>query len=523
MPSVIDIQVANKLFASVAEEMGIVLARAAFSANIKERRDFSCALFDGRGRLVAQASHIPVHLGSMPATLAFVLDTLPPGPGDIVVTNDPFGGGSHLPDITVVRGVFPPGATAPLFYVVNRAHHADVGGRLPGSMGLCRTIDEEGVCIPPTHLVRAGKPNDAFLSRFLGQVRNPAERLGDLRAQQAALLRGEERLVDLAARLGDPASLIDGLIDYAERLMAAAIAEIPDGTYEFTDHLDDDGGAGGSQPRITAICTIEGGRVVVDFRRSSDQVASPLNAVRSVTVSATMYVFQCLLGDDYPINAGSQRPIAVLTRPGSIVDAVPPAAVAAGNVETSQRIVDVLLGALAQAIPDRIPAASCGSMNNITIGGRTPDGAEFTYYETIGGGMGGRPTSPGLAGIHTHMTNTMNTPVEALEHAYPLQVTHYGLRRGSGGAGCQPGGDGIVRGYRFLSHATVSLLTERRRTAPYGLAGGQPGRPGANILVRRGKKGKKIPGKTSFEVNPGDRLVIMTPGGGGWGKPGQIP
>ncbi len=529
-PSVIDIQVANKLFASVAEEMGIVLARAAFSANIKERRDFSCAVFDGRGQLVAQASHIPVHLGAMPATLAHVLATLPPGPDEVVVTNDPFGGGSHLPDITLVRGVFPPGADTPLFYVVNRAHHADVGGRSPGSMGLCRTIDEEGVRIPPTLLVAKGETNQAFLNNFLGQVRTPAERLGDLRAQQAALARGEKRLLELARRLGDPTPLVTGLLDYGERLMRAAIRAIPDGTYGFTDFLDDDGRSAQPVP-ISVECTVTGDMAVVDFSRSADQVASPLNAVRPVTVSAVMYVFQCLLGlaargpgtaGDYPINGGSQRPITVRTRPGSIVDAAPPAAVAAGNVETSQRIVDALLGALAQAIPERIPAASCGSMNNIAIGGRTDDGAEFTYYETIGGGMGGRPNGPGLSGVHTHMTNTMNTPVEALEHAFPFQITHYRLRRNSGGQGLHPGGDGIVRGYRFLCPATVSLLTERRRTAPYGLAGGAAGRPGKNILVRNSSHSgqtRRLPGKTTVEVNRGDRLVLHTPGGGGWGAP----
>ncbi len=524
-PSAIDIQVANKLFASVAEEMGIVLARAAFSANIKERRDFSCAVFDGRGRLVAQASHIPVHLGAMPATLEQVLATLPPGPGDVVVTNDPFGGGSHLPDITLVRGVFSPGADTPLFYVVNRAHHADVGGLLPGSMGLCRTIDEEGVRIPPTLLARQGRTDQAFLDRFLGQVRNPEERLGDLRAQQAALARGEERLLELARRLGDPEPLVNGLLDYAERLMRAAIAAIPDGTYGFTDFLDDDG-RGGRPVEVSVECAISGDTAVVDFSRSAGQVESPLNTVRPVTVAAVMYVFQCLLGlaaggHDYPVNNGSQRPVTVRTRPGTIVDAVPPAAVAAGNVETSQRIVDALLGALAQAIPERIPAASCGSMNNIAIGGRTEDGTAFTYYETIGGGMGGRPAGPGLSGIHTHMTNTMNTPVEALERDFPFQITHYRLRRDSGGRGLHPGGDGIVRGYRFLAPATVSLLTERRRTAPYGLAGGSPGRPGKNILVRRGTKGrqKKLPGKVTLDVGPGDRVVIHTPGGGGWGTP----
>ncbi len=516
MPSVIDIQVHNKIFASVAEEMGIVLARSAFSSNIKERRDFSCAVFDSRGRLCAQASHIPVHLGSMPATLAHILRRTPPAPGDVIVTNDPYAGGSHLPDITVAQAVCI--GDRPAFYVVNRAHHADVGGRLPGSMGLCRTIDEEGVLIPPTHLVRAGLENKEFLDDFLGRVRNPGERLGDLRAQLAALRRGQQRLTELADRHADLKESIDGLLQYAERLMRSVIADIPDGTYSFCDFLDNDGMGGTEKLAIAVDITVRGDGAVVDFSRSADQVASPVNAVESVTTSAMIYVFQCLLGDDFPINHGSYQPLRLVSRPGSIVNARHPAAVAAGNVETSQRIVDVLLGALGQAMPDRIPAASCGSMNNVAIGGRHMSGGEFTYYETIGGGMGGHGRGPGLSGIHTHMTNTMNTPVEALEHSYPFQITHYGLRPASGGNGRGRGGAGIVRGYRFLSEATVSLLTERRRTAPYGLCGGNPGKRGENILIRNGEKGKKIPGKTTCQVFPGDRLVIKTPGAGGWGK-----
>ncbi len=514
---VIEVEVFNKLFASIAEEMGIVLARSAFSPNIKERRDFSCALFDRRGELVAQAAHIPVHLGAMPRSLEAILADLTLGPGDVAIANDPFRGGSHLPDITVARAVCDP-AGAPLFYVVNRAHHADVGGSAPGSMGLAATIAEEGVCIPPTLLVHQGEPNRAFLDHFLARVKNPAERERDLRAQTAALSRGQARLADLVAKYSAPrlVAVIEGLKAYAERLMRHAIAELPDGVYHYTDFLDDDG-VGRHPVPIALTLTITGETAIADFSASADQVASPLNTVAPVALSATLYAFQCLMGEGYPINHGSCRPIRLITRPGSIVDARPPAAVAAGNVETSQRLVDVLFGALAQAAPQRIPAASCGSMNNVAIAGPHPESGHYAYYETIGGGMGGRPQAPGLSGVHTHMTNTMNTPIEALEHAYPLRVEHYGLNRGSGGRGKWQGGEGIVRSYRFLAEAEVALLTERRRLAPYGLAGGGSGGRGENVLIREGKR-QRLPGKVNLTAQAGDLLRVKTPGGGGWGE-----
>lgn len=514
---IIDIEVFNKLFSSVAEEMGIILTRASFSSNIKERRDFSCAVFDGHGRLIAQASHIPVHLGSMPKTLEAVIGRIDLAPGDIIITNDPFQGGSHLPDITLIEAVFEKEHPQPAFYVANRAHHADVGGISPGSMGLHRTIAQEGVLIPPTYLFQANQENTKFFNDFLARVRNPEERRGDLRAQQAALSRGRQRLTDMLHRYGrfQLTAVTQALIGYGRRLMATTIASIPDGIYSFTDFLDNDGTSQLPVP-IAVTITISGSHALVDFTKAADQIPSPLNTVASVTASATIYAFMCLTGDGPPINHGSYQPISILTRPGTIVDALPPAAVAAGNVETSQRLVDVLFGALAQALPDRIPAASCGSMNNIAIGGDLPNGGHFTYYETIGGGMGARPGLDGLSGIHTHMTNTMNTPIEALEHSFPFIITRYGLRRGSGGKGQKKGGDGIVRGYRFLTAAEVSLLSERRSTRPYGLAGGEKGKEGSNILISRGK-GKKIPGKTHFRVFPGDIVEIRTPGGGGFG------
>jgi len=522
MHDIIEVEVFNKLFSSIAEEMGIILARSSFSANIKERRDFSCAIFDAGGDLVAQAAHIPVHLGAMPMTLAAVLSELKTRPGDIVITNDPYRGGSHLPDITLIEPVFgissdisPP---SPLFYVVNRAHHADVGGKNPGSMGLADSLADEGYVIPPTLLNAAGTVNHVFLKDFLQNVRNPFERLGDLRAQVASLARGRFRLHEIMHKypLAHIYTILEQLKNYAERLLRNVIKDLPDGLYSFTDFMDDDGR--GSKPLpITVDLTINNVDIIADFSRSAAQTHTPLNTVRSVVMSATAYVFQCLVGDGHPINQGSYRPLKIITRPGSIVDAKNPAPVAAGNVETSQRIVDVLLGALAKAVPGLIPAASSGTMNNIAIGGRNSlTGVEFSYYETIGGGMGGRPGMDGLSGIHTHMTNTMNTPIEALEHAYPLLVEQYALRRGSGGAGLHRGGDGITRSYRFLDNALVSLLSERRKLEPYGLAGGKNGLRGENILVKE-KREKRLGGKEVFEAQAGDQLVIRTPGGGGWG------
>jgi N-methylhydantoinase B len=521
MHDIVEVEVFNKLFSSIAEEMGIILSRASFSSNIKERRDFSCAIFDVRGDLAAQAAHIPVHLGAMPLTLAAVLAEMKLRPGDLVITNDPYRGGSHLPDITLIEPFFAAAhnLAAPLFYLVNRAHHADVGGINPGSMGLAASLAEEGVVIPPTLLHEQGIVNASFLDTFLRCVRNPEERLGDLRAQTASLNRGRQRLTDMLQRY--PAShvfsVLTDLKQYAERLMRRVIKEIPDGTYSHTDYLDDDGTGSGPVP-ITVDLSVRDSAIIADFSRSGAQVYSPVNTVRSVVVSTTAYVFQCLVGEGHPVNQGTYRPLQVITRTGSIVDAEKPAPVAAGNVETSQRIVDVLLGALALAVPALIPAASNGSMNNIAMGGTAgATGREFSYYETIGGGMGARPTMDGLSGIHTHMTNTMNTPIEALEHTYPLLVEQYSLRRGSGGKGLHRGGDGIVRAYRFLDKTRVSLLTDRRKMAPYGLAGGEKGLRGTNELVRNRKK-KKLKGKVVFEAEADDLLVIRTPGGGGWGR-----
>lgn len=523
MHDIIETEVFNKLFNSIAEEMGIILARSSFSSNIKERRDFSCAIFDAGGDLVAQAAHIPVHLGAMPMTLAAVLAAMNLRPGDMVITNNPYKGGSHLPDITLIEPVFlsshHSAPATPLFYVVNRAHHADVGGINPGSMGLAGSLTEEGYVISPTLLYAQGVYNETFMLDFLDKVRSPAERLGDLRAQTASLARGKMRLQEILCKypVEHVFSVLNQLKDYAERLMQGVIRQLPNGKYSFTDYLDDDGHGSAPVP-IKLDLIVSDKSIIADFSRSGSQVSTSINTVKSVVMSATAYAFQCLVGDGYPVNQGSYRPLAIKTRPGTVVDAISPAPVAAGNVETSQRIVDVLLGALAAAIPDRIPAASSGSMNNIAIGGKNNHGRpDYSYYETIGGGMGGRPSMAGLSGIHTHMTNTMNTPIEALEHSFPLLVENYGLRHGSGGNGLYKGGHGIIRSYRFLEKAQVSLLSERRKLAPYGLAGGQSGKTGCNELIRN-KKRQKMGGKIVFEAAAGDLLIIKTPGGGGWGR-----
>ncbi|WP_456434457.1 hydantoinase B/oxoprolinase family protein [Thermosulfuriphilus sp.] len=507
----VEISIFDRLFSAVAEEMGIVLRKSAFSANIKERRDFSCAICDVQGRLVAQAAHIPVHLGAMPATMAALLNSLQFAPADVVITNDPYAGGTHLPDITLVKPVFWKGE-GPVFFLLVRAHHADVGGKTPGSMPLATHISEEGVLIRPQYLLRQGRLNEGFLSWFLGQVRNPAERRGDLTAQQAALSRGEMRLEEMIRRYGIETLLsrVESLLHHAQTIMEATLADIPDGHYFFEDCLDDDG-LGRDPVRIKARVSIDGCRAVVDLSDSDPAAKTGINAVSSVTSAAVYYVFLSLAPEEMPINAGALKPIRVITHPNTVVDAQYPSPVAAGNVETSQRIVDVILGALAQAIVERIPAASCGSMNNVAMGFKG-----LTYYETIGGGMGGRFGAPGLSGVHTHMTNTLNTPIEALEQTYPLLVERYQLRDRSGGRGRFRGGDGIIRAYRFLQPAQITVLSERRRFSPYGLANGGSGRRGRNVFIRQGKK-KILPGKVHLEALPGDILEIHTPGGGAWG------
>lgn len=516
----IELELFRHLLVSIAEEMGVVLRKTSYSANIKERRDYSCAVYDARGEAVAMGDHMPVHLGAMPLSVRAAIDAFDLQAGDVALANDPFRGGTHLPDITAVAPVFTHGSARgrrPAFYLANRAHHADVGGMSPGSMPLAREMFQEGIRIPPVLIQRQGKIDRALLDLLLANVRTPVEREGDLMAQLAAIHRGETRLRELVAKQGEARVVrnMREIQDYSARMMQAAIRKLPRGTYRFEDCLDNDG-ITDAPVWIRVAVTIANGRAVVDFTGSAPQVQGSVNANFAVTLAATMYVFRCLIEDDVPFTAGILRPIHVIAPEGSVVNALPPAAMAAGNVETSQRITDVLLGALAQAVPDRIPAASSGTMNNLSFGGGSARSA-FAYYETIAGGMGASAHADGASAIHTHMTNSWNTPIEAFEHQFPLRITGYRIRRGSGGAGLHRGGDGIVREFEFLVPAEVTLLSDRRARGPWGLAGGASGKPGRNTLLRAGRS-RKLPGKTRFEAKPGDVLRIETPGGGGYGK-----
>jgi N-methylhydantoinase B len=496
----VTLQVMLGALRSACDEMGATLVRSAHSANIKERRDSSTALFDPGGRMVMQAEHIPVHLGSMPDAVAAVLDE-PSAPGDLWILNDPFRGGTHLPDITLISPIYV--GSDHVGFAASRAHHADVGGPTPGGMPAgSRRLDEEGVVIPPT------RADEALLARIAAEMRNPAERLADLRAQRAANLTGERRVAELAARHGldELRAGMSEILDYAERRTRASLAEMPDGSYEAEDVLE--AGLDGSRDatlRLTA--TIEGDALVLDFSGTDPQVDGNLNCPRSVTRSAAFFAVRVLADPDAPPSAGAHRPIEVRVPEGCILNARPPAAVAAGNVETSSRTADLVLEALAGAVP--APAQGQGTMNNLTLAG-----AAFTYYETVGGGQGGCPDAAGPSAVHVAMSNTLNTPVEALETEYPLRVRELALRRDSGGAGRHPGGDGIVREIEALEPMRFTLITERRRHAPRGRAGGADGAPGRNLL-----NGAELPPKAAGELDPGDRLRLETPGGGGYGAP----
>jgi len=504
------LEVFKNRLVSVAEEMGIVLQRTAFSPNIKERKDLSCAVFSSKGELLAQAEHIPVHLGSMSLAVREALKKVSMEEGDMVILNDPYSGGTHLPDITLVSPVYFRGE--PLFFVASRAHHSDIGGSAPGSMALSSSLFQEGLVIPPIRIVERGSIRKDVVEFILRNVRTPEERQGDLTAQIMANRVGVRRLKELLEIYGR-----EEMLEYcrAERLMRKVIGSMRDGVYRFEDFLEDDGFSR-RDIAIRVSIRIAGDEAEIDFSESDPQVEGSLNAVRSVTVSSVYYVFRCLLPEDAPTNEGCFKPIKIKTKRGTVVDAEFPAAVAGGNVETSQRIVDVVLGALSKVLPDFIPAASQGTMNNITIGGINPfTGERFTYYETIGGGTGAWAGGDGENAVHSHMTNTMNTPVEALEHAYPVLIREYSVRRGSGGAGRRRGGDGAVREMEFLTDVEVSVLSERRRIPPYGLFGGKPGAVGRNWVIRGGRAEEK-PGKFSIRLSRGDVLRIETPGGGGY-------
>src|ERR1700754_3172594 len=511
------LEIYRALFTSVAEEMGVALRRTAFSPNIKERRDYSCAVFEANGRVIAQGDHMPVHLGSMPMAVAAALKEIKFAPGDVVALNDPFAGGTHLPDVTLVMPVVK--ARRILFYVANRAHHADIGGATPGSMGLATDIYGEGIRISPIRIVPGGTLDVDTMKLLLANVRGNEERRGDFDAQIGSLKTGSIRLLEIIERRGEREAVeyAAQLINYSARLMRHTIASIPDGTYSAEDFLDSDGVTDSLVP-IAVRVVIRGDNATVDFSGSAPQVSGAINAVEAITVSAVSYVFRCLIVDEVPASAGLMEPIKVIAPRGTVVNANPPASVAGGNVETSQRIVDVLFKALAQALPERIPAASQGTMNNLTIGGidnRT--GREFSYCETVAGGMGARPKRDGMSGVHTHMTNSLNTPAEALEYAYPLRVREYRLRRDSGGSGVHRGGDGVIREIETLVKSRMSLLADRRKRGPYGLQGGEAGATGANEIIRDGIT-QELAAKGSHELEAGDRVRIETPGGGGWGK-----
>ena len=517
------LEVFKNRFATVAEEMGVTLTHTAFSPNIKERRDLSCAVFDHRGEMIAQAAHIPVHLGSMPLSVQAAIRAADQRggfqPGDMYMLNDPFQGGTHLPDITLVAPSFAPEGGSPAFFVANRAHHADVGGMAAGSMPLSTSLFQEGMIIPPVRLVRDNALVPDVLELVLANVRTPAERRGDFNAQIMANTIGVRRLDEMIAAHGPDTVAFYGaaLMDYSERITRQTIRDIPDGRYRFSDFLDSDG-LGTANIAISLVLTVEGDTATLDFSESADQVHGSVNAVRAITLSAALYVFRALCLRDLPANAGCLRPLTVVTRPGSVLDARFPAAVAGGNVETSQRIVDVILGALAQAMPHRVPAASQGTMNNMAMGGdHGLDALPYAYYETLAGGMGGSPVGPGESAIHSHMTNTLNTPVEALEYAYPFRVREYSIRDHSGGRGLHPGGNGLVRELELLARSEITVLSERRDHPPFGIQGGQPGTPGRNRIIQGGQP-MDMPDKFHARLEPGDRVRIETPGGGGWGE-----
>ena len=508
---------------SIAEEMGAALRRSSISPNIKERRDYSCAIFDDEGRVIAMGDHMPVHLGSMPMSVASAIHTCVLNPGDIVILNDPYAGGSHLPDITMVMPVFASTGNSAAFYVATRAHHSDVGGMFAGSMGPAREIFQEGIRIPPIHIVRSGTIQTDVLKLILLNVRTPVEREGDLAAQMGACRIGEQRLLQLCERFTPRylRYLCDQLLNYSERLVRAEIRSLASGEYVAEDFLDDDG-VSPDRIRISVSLRVDpiAETLEIDFAGTSNQVKGSVNAVRAITLSACLYVLRCLLPNGSPTTAGTLRPLRLITPQGSVVDAEPPAAVAGGNVETSQRIVDTILRAMAQAAPDRIPAASAGTMSNLTIGGvdartRLP----FTYYETIAGGMGAGSFRDGTSGVHTHMTNSLNTPIEALEFAYPLRMKHYGYRPGSGGSGMFRGGVGLIREFELLNDSQVTLLADRQRSAPYGLRGGSPGALGRVTARLPGETiSSSLTAKSSQYLPAGTILRIETPGGGGWGS-----
>jgi N-methylhydantoinase B len=519
----VTLEVIRNALAAVCEEMNATLVRTGYSPNIKERRDCSCALFDADGEMISQAENMPVHLGAMPFSVAAAVDRFPPEtlqPGDAVLLNDPYRGGAHLPDLTLVTPVFAGGEL--VAFAANRAHHADVGGAHAGSVAADSTeIYQEGLRLPPVKLFEAGDPNEAVFDIILANVRTPDERRGDLRAQEAANETGRERFAELVESYGRETVRVAlaEIKDYSERRMRAEIDELPDSTCEFADVLESDGRGTEDLP-VRAAVTIDGDEVGVDFEGTAPQTAGPINAVFAVTASATYYAVRCVTDPDIPPNEGCYRPVTIEAPEGTIVNPEPPAAVVGGNLETSQRVTDVVLGAFGRAVPERVTAAGQGTMNNVTFGGTDPrDGEPYAFYETQGGGFGGRAGRDGMDGVHVHMSNTMNTPVEVLETAYPLRVVRYALREDSGGPGEFRGGLGLRRDIEVRDHeTTLSLLAERHRTTPYGLAGGETGASGGAVLNPDGEA-DPLPSKTTRTLPAGTVVSVRTPGGGGYGDP----
>ncbi|MGA0333212.1 MAG: hydantoinase B/oxoprolinase family protein [Kiritimatiellia bacterium] len=521
-----ELAVIQQLFAAIPEEMGAVLGRTAYSSNIKERRDYSCALFNAEGELLVQAAHIPVHLGAMPRSVEAVLTDFPVlQAGDVVMLNDPFRGGSHLPDVTLVSPLFLEGESSPSGYAATRAHHADVGGMTPGSLPNSENIYQEGLRIPPVRLQRQGILEEDLLRIFCANSRNPAERKGDLRAQLQSHQLAELRWRTLGKRAGGPGALREmgaALVEYGQRKMQSCLEGLPQGSWSHTEELETLGRENAFTVLRAEMTVAEGG-VTVDFRASDDAVRGSLNAVHAICESAVYYGFLCLVsarfpGEMLPVNQGTFRRIECLTRRGSVLDAGWPHAVAGGNVETSQRVVDCVLGLLAKALPGTFPAQSQGTMNNVTLGGAY-QGGHFSYYETLGGGAGAGPAMPGADAVQVHMTNTLNTPVEALEFSTPLRVRAYSIREDSGGAGKQRGGHGLIREWEMLESMEVTLLSERRKLAPAGMAGGKNGKPGAQFRITAAGTPVPLEAKGSWRFEPGERLRIETPGGGGYGEP----
>ena len=510
---IIELSIFTSRLDAVCDEMGAVLQRAAFSPNIRDRLDFSCAVFDAKGELCAQAAHIPVHLGSMAYAMQSIISQVSWNEGDMVIVNDPFLGGTHLPDITLIAPVYFNHTL--LAFVANRAHHADIGADSPGSMPLSTSLEEEGLIIPPTHLIKKGEMNKIFMAEILSVIRSGHAGQGDFSAQISANHAGVARLQSLIGSHGEDEFLLalSDLNNYGERLARSVINDIPNGEYAFSDVMDDDG-LGNKDLKISACVLVHDNHVQVDFSGTTAQTTGNINCPLSVAAAAVYYVFRCLMPKQTPACAGSFRPIEIIAQEGCLLNALRPAAVAAGNVETSTRIVDVVMGALAKALPGKIPAASHGSMNNLAMGYvGDSDNPAWDYYETMGGGMGASVRADGMDAVQTHMTNTRNTPVEVMETSYPVRIKKYAIRTDSGGKGSHKGGDGLIREFEFLQAANVTLLTERRLHQPWGLEQGAAGQCGENAL-----NGKLLPPKVCFDVRAGDCLTIKTPGGGGWGK-----